>query len=319
MINLDGGTSGQFNFTVTAGVSTPAISSVSPNPVPGLNGNQTLTVTGSGFVSGAIVRLRDLTNGGTFDKTPTSLSGTQLQISANFTAAAATWSAQVINLDGGTSGQFNFTVTAGVSTPAISSVSPSRVPGLNGNQTLTVTGSGFVSGAIVRLRDLTNGGTFDKTPTSLSGTQLQISANFTAAAATWSAQVINLDGGTSGQFNFTVTAGVSTPAISSVSPNPVPGLNGNQTLTVTGSGCERGDRPAPGSDERRDVRQDPDLPQRHAAADQCQLHGGGDVECAGDQPGWRDVGSIQLHGHGGGEHAGDQQCESEPGAGAERN
>ena len=85
-------------------MSTPAISSVSPNPVPGLNGNQTLTVTGSGFVSGAIVRLRDLTNGGTFDKTPTSLSGTQLQISANFTAAAATWSAQVINLDGGTSG-----------------------------------------------------------------------------------------------------------------------------------------------------------------------------------------------------------------------
>ena len=240
VINLDGGTSGQFNFTVTAGVSTPAISSVSPNPVPGLNGNQTLTVTGSGFVSGAIVRLRDLTNGGTFDKTPTSLSGTQLQISANFTAAAATWSAQVINLDGGTSGQFNFTVTAGVSTPAISSVSPNPVPGLNGNQTLTVTGSGFVSGAIVRLRDLTNGGTFDKTPTSLSGTQLQISANFTAAAATWSAQVINLDGGTSGQFNFTVTAGVSTPAISSVSPNPVPGLNGNQTLTVTGSGFVSG-------------------------------------------------------------------------------
>jgi hypothetical protein len=156
-------------------------------------------------VSGAIVRLRDLTNGGTFDKTLTSFSTTQLQISANFTTAAATWTAQVINPDGGSSSQATLTVvTAAAPAPSISSVIPNPVPRVNGSQTFTVNGSNFVSGAIVRLRDLTNGGTFDKTPTSFSGGQLQISANFTSAAAAWTAQVINPSGASSSQFTFTV-------------------------------------------------------------------------------------------------------------------
>ena len=39
------------------------ITSISPNPVIGSNSPQTLTVNGSGFVSGATVRLREPTFG----------------------------------------------------------------------------------------------------------------------------------------------------------------------------------------------------------------------------------------------------------------
>ncbi|MEQ1910991.1 MAG: Ig-like domain-containing protein, partial [Vicinamibacterales bacterium] len=126
---------GEVDIQVVA--SAPVISGVSPNPVPGFAGNQTLTVNGSGFASGAIVRLRDLTYGGTYDKTPTSSSSGQLQISANFTAVAATWSAQVINLDGGTSSQFSFTITAPVqqSDLVVQSISVSPTSGLAGSST----------------------------------------------------------------------------------------------------------------------------------------------------------------------------------------
>jgi len=73
----------------------PSISSVSPNPVPGSNSAQALTIYGNNFVSGATVTLQDLTNGGTYTKSTTYANSGQLSISANFTNATATWSAQV--------------------------------------------------------------------------------------------------------------------------------------------------------------------------------------------------------------------------------
>jgi len=182
----------------------PTISSVSPNPVPGSNTAQTLTINGTGFQSGCTVRLIDITNGGTFDKTPTSLTATQVQISANFTNATATWSAQVRNPDGGQSSAFQFQVQRQTTNPTISSVSPNPVPGSNTAQTLTINGTGFQSGCTVRIKDISYGGTYDKTPTSVSSTQVRISANFTNTTATWSAQVLNPDGGQSNVVNFQV-------------------------------------------------------------------------------------------------------------------
>jgi len=236
VINPDGQASSQVNFQVQGSTPAPVLTGVSPNPVSGSNSPQTLTVNGSNFVSGAIVRLQDLTNGGgPYDKTPTSFSAGQLQISTNFTTATATWSAQVINPDGQASSQLNFQVQGSTPAPVLTGVSPNPVSGSNSPQTLTVNGSNFVSGAIVRLRDLTNGGTFDKTPTSFTSGQLQISANFTTATATWSAQVINPDGQASSQLNFQVQGSTPAPVLTGVSPNPVSGSNSPQTLTVNGS------------------------------------------------------------------------------------
>lgn len=78
-------------------VALPTISFVTPNPVSGSSSRQSFAIYGSSFEPGAVVRLKDLSNGGTFDKTPTYSSSTRLVIRANFTTAQATWSAQVFN------------------------------------------------------------------------------------------------------------------------------------------------------------------------------------------------------------------------------
>src|SRR6185369_10173283 len=187
------------------------------------------------FVSGATVTLQDLTNGGTYSKSTTFISSSQLSISANFTNNTANWSAQVVNPGGASSNVFTFQVQATSVTPNIGSVSPNPVPGSNSSQTLTFFGSNFVSGATVTLQDLTNGGTYSKSTTFISSGQLSISANFTNNTANWSAQVVNPGGAFSNVFTFQVQATSVTPNISSVSPNPVPGSNSSQTLTLFGS------------------------------------------------------------------------------------
>ena len=89
----------------------PSISAVFPNPVPGSNAAQAFTISGKNFVSGAAITLRDLSSGQTFsDLTPTSISGSQIVINANFTTAMHTWSVEVVNPDRQSSGQFQFNV-----------------------------------------------------------------------------------------------------------------------------------------------------------------------------------------------------------------
>jgi hypothetical protein len=97
------------SFTVVAG---PFITAVHPNPVTGSDAAQVFAVNGNDFVTGAIVRLTDKTNGGTFDKTPLSMNDNQINVSAIFTTAQAEWSVQVINPDGVGSNVVDFTVNA---------------------------------------------------------------------------------------------------------------------------------------------------------------------------------------------------------------
>jgi len=241
--NPDGQHSNAWNFTVTAGVSAPpVISSISPNPVPGSNSQQTITINGSGFVSGATVTLQSLgvpypipANRTTF------VSSTQIQILANVTTQAASWTAQVTNPDGSASNVFNFTVTAGATQPVISSISPNPVPGSNSQQTITINGSGFVPGATVTLQSLgvpypipANRTTF------VSSGQIQILANVSTQAASWTAQVTNPDGSASNVFNFTVAAGAGAPSIISVQPSSVPATTNPQSLSLVGTGFQTG-------------------------------------------------------------------------------
>ncbi|HEV8578399.1 MAG TPA: hypothetical protein VGX68_04895, partial [Thermoanaerobaculia bacterium] len=208
VINPDGKSSGQYQFQVVAPSSpAPSVSSVSPDPVTGSSSSQPFTIYGSNFVSGVNVTLRDLSAGQTFpNRATSSFSSTRIVINPNFTTAAHAWSVEVINPDGKSSGQYQFQVVApSAPAPSISSVSPNPVTGSNSSQPFTIYGSNFVSGANVTLRDLSAGQTFSNRATSsFSSTRIVINPNFTTAAHTWSVEVINPDGKSSGQFVFQV-------------------------------------------------------------------------------------------------------------------
>jgi hypothetical protein len=74
---------------------------------------QPFTINGSGFASGANVTLRDLTAGESFpDRPVVSQTGSALVLSANFTVAPHSWSVEIINPDGRSSGQFPFSVVS---------------------------------------------------------------------------------------------------------------------------------------------------------------------------------------------------------------
>jgi hypothetical protein len=99
--------------TVCESFSQPAISRLNPNPVPGSNHSQPFTINGSNFVQGATVTLRDLRTREVFPNRPISfLSSSEIVINPNFTVAEATWSVEVINPGGASSGQVQFQVVA---------------------------------------------------------------------------------------------------------------------------------------------------------------------------------------------------------------
>ena len=206
--------SGTQNRTVTAAVlPSPQIDSMNPNPVPGSADDQPVLINGSGFQSGAGLKVRVNWPGGQTDlqgPQVTWLSAGQLRILINVGTAAANWTAQVINPDGEPSNVFGFTVTAAVlPSPQIDSMNPNPVPGSADDQPVLINGSGFQSGAGLKVRVNWPGGQTDlqgPQVTWLSAGQLRILINVGTAAANWTAQVINPDGEPSNVFSFSVTS-----------------------------------------------------------------------------------------------------------------
>ena len=99
------------SFTVAAAV--PSVSSISPSPVPGLNGAQTLTINGQNFVSGATVTYYDSVNNQTYSNNPTSfVNSSQIKDTAFDNGGdAGYWTVTVVNPSGGgSSTPFVFTV-----------------------------------------------------------------------------------------------------------------------------------------------------------------------------------------------------------------
>src|SRR5206468_2438858 len=191
-------------LTTLQAASAPSITSVSPNPVTGSNSAQPFTINGSGFVSGCNVTLR--TGASTYaNRTQSSFSSTAITINPNFTTTEATWTVEVINPNGQSSGQFTFTVQAPAPSPSLCRFSPDPATGANSAQPFTINGANFVSGCNVTLR--TGASTYaNRTQSSFSTTAVTINPNFTTTAATWTVEVINPDGQSSGQFTFTVNA-----------------------------------------------------------------------------------------------------------------
>ena len=189
--------------------STPTITSVSPNPATGSNSGQTLTINGSGFVSGAQVKLVwpavGVTSGGSATLAATFISSSQLQITATLGTDPSSWTAQVINPGNITSATYGFSLQAPF--PVIQFLSPNSVPVGGSTFTLTVNGSTFDQGSIVYW----NGVSLPTTPVVTSGglitvLQAQVPASDIASAGTATVTVFNPSpgGGTSVGVSFNI-------------------------------------------------------------------------------------------------------------------
>jgi hypothetical protein len=222
-----GGESGAVTFTINNPA--PTISSISPATTVAGSGGFTLTITGTNFVTNSVVRWNGSPRATTF------VSSTQLTaaIPASDIATAGTANVTVFNPapGGGTSNTAIFTIQASNPAPTISSISPATAVAGSDNFTLTITGTNFVNGAVVRW----NGS--DRTTTFVSSTQLTaaIPASDVATAGTANVTVFNPapGGGESGAVTFTITN--PAPTISSISPATAVAGSGGFTLVITGT------------------------------------------------------------------------------------
>ena len=109
-VDTDGNNSGLSNEAI-ATPGGPTVVSVEPDPVPGSSDPQPFTINGSGFEQGANVTLRDLDEGETFpNREISSFSSSEIVVNPVFTPQASTWSVEVINPDGISSGEYVFEV-----------------------------------------------------------------------------------------------------------------------------------------------------------------------------------------------------------------
>lgn len=235
VVNPSGGRSPRFTFTTIT--PTPSVSSLNPATPPVVNGNQNVQVSGGNFQSGLTVDV--FNSAGTKLGT---LSGTQVlnvtpnsfTMVVNLGSVAGTFGIEVVNPSGGRSSRFTFSTQA--TGPTVSSVSPSPVPTFNANQNVQVFGSNFQTNLTV---DIFNSGgakiaTLSGTQVlNVTGTSFTMVVNLGSSASTFGIEVVNPDGGRSPRFNFSTTA--PSPAVGSISPNPVPVVNGNQNVQVFGS------------------------------------------------------------------------------------
>jgi hypothetical protein len=210
-------------FTYTSTSSQPSFGSVFPTSGP-TSGGTVLTITGTNFVSGAVVRI-----GGVNATGVTFISATQLRATTP-PGTAGGKSLQIINPGGLSTSRANaFWYTASSSTqPTIGGVSPGS-GSTSGGTVITITGSNFVSGATVHI-----GGTSATGVTFVSSTELRATTPAATAGAT-AVQVVN-PGGLSATLSngFSYTSTGSQPSFGSVSPTSGP-TSGGTVLTITGS------------------------------------------------------------------------------------
>ena len=191
-----------------------------------------MTVTGSGFVSGSIVRWQGANRTTTFGSA-TSLTAA---IPASDVSTAGPRTVTVFNPGpgGGASNGVTFTVTPMNPVPSVSSLNPNSATAGGAGFTLTVSGTGFVPNSVVRWNNSPRSTTF------VNGTSLSaaIPAGDIASAGTAAVTVLNPapGGGSSNSVSFTIIAQNPAPSIGAVDPTSTIAGSGAFTLTVTGSG-----------------------------------------------------------------------------------
>jgi len=218
-------TNGNGGFVNESGVYTydalPTFTSILPSAGP-LSGGQPVTITGTGFVTGASLRV---TIGGTPATGVSVTDATHIAATTPAGTTGSTW-VNITNGDGGfvnESGGYTYDAL-----PTFTSIVPSAGP-LSGGQPVTITGTGFVTGASLRV---TIGGA---PATGVSVTDTNHIAATTPAGITGSTwvNITNGDGGivnTSAAYTY-----VAPPVFTSIVPSAGP-LSGSQPVSITGSG-----------------------------------------------------------------------------------
>ncbi len=208
----------------------PVISSLSPASTTQVGGSSlTITVSGSNFVNGAVVRWGDS------DRSTSFVSSTQLTavLTAADLAEAGTEKISVFNpatAGGGSSSPVTFYVNNPV--PSVSSITPSEDIVRTTDLTLVVTGSNFVEASTVRWNST------DMETTYNSATQLTAVIPSDKVSAAGSATVTVFSptpgGGSSGTQTFTVKNPL--PTLTLVTPSSVMVGSDAVTLTIAGTG-----------------------------------------------------------------------------------
>ncbi len=223
VVNPGGPASPAASFTITAPA--PVLTGISPASALAGGAAFTLAVTGTGFISGAIVRW----NGA--ERPTVFVSATQLtaQITAADIAVAGTFAVTVTNPGSAASGAVTFTVNNPL--PVVTALTPSSMPAAGLPFALTVDGTNFVPGSVVRW----NGANRVTAYVSSARLTAQITAADIAAAGSATVTVFNPapGGGLSGGAAFTITAPV--PVITALTPPMRTLASGAFTLTLTGA------------------------------------------------------------------------------------
>lgn len=215
----------------------PVATSVAPNSATAGSGALAVTVNGSDFIPGSVVRW----NGA--DRVTTFISATQLEadIAAADLSTAGTANITVFNPapGGGVSAALAFTINeaTGNPIPVTNSISPNTATEGGSAFLLTVNGSGFVPGATVRW----NGA--DRTTNFVSASQLEANIDAADIAAAGNATVTVLNpapgGGISNSQTFTIDPlVVNNPVPAIVSLNPASVTEGSPAFTLQVNGSD---------------------------------------------------------------------------------
>jgi hypothetical protein len=220
-VNPDGTASKSQTLTVAKA---PAIVSISPPSVAAGSPPFTLSVQGRGFAPGAVVQLRNTALATAW------LSSTllQAQILASQVASAAQMNVAVKN-PGSSAQSSNVQVLVVASTPVVNSLEPAAMVTGSAAFTLSVVGSGFVSGSVVKL----SGAALPTVFQSANQLTAQVTAAQVDAVASLSLTVSNPNGTISNAQTLAVT---DAPAISSIEPTSVTAGPAAFALVVRGTG-----------------------------------------------------------------------------------
>ncbi|MGH9936560.1 MAG: hypothetical protein ACREAM_09955, partial [Blastocatellia bacterium] len=220
-------------ITISGVNETPVLTSLNPSSRLNNSGAFTLTATGSKFAPSSTI----LWNG---QNRPTNfVSGTELSAAIPASDLTTAGTAQVTVLTPGaapseTSSALTFTITANNDVPVITSLNPNSAVEGSAGFTLTVNGSKFINGSVVRLDGSARPTTF------VNATQLraQIDASDINGAGTASVTVFNPPpgGGVSNAVQFSITAATcSIPTLTGISPGSANAGAATFALTATGS------------------------------------------------------------------------------------
>ena len=209
----------------------PTVSGVSPNNGP-TTGGTAVTITGTGFQAGAGV-----TFGGTAATNVVVTNATQITATTPAHAAGGV-NVVVANSDGqsGTlANGFTYTTPPPPPAPTVTNISPTSGP-TTGGTAVTITGTGFQSGASVTL-----GGAAATNVVVVSATQITATTPAHAAGAV-NVVVANSDGQSgalANAFTYTQPPPAPAPTVTSITPDTGP-TGGGTAVTITGTNFQSG-------------------------------------------------------------------------------